>query len=71
MVFTTTRDIAEGEEITVSYSGGTWNLKANYGFTCRCDYCGSLSAAVAAYENQRPVPTKGEDRTRTDWEVGK
>merc|ERR1719203_1146388 len=55
MTVKTTRDVAGGEELTISYIGKPWSelakparrryLKQNYNFTCLCRACTQTSAA--------------------------
>jgi hypothetical protein len=59
MRVSTLRDIAEGEELTISYMGYSVKpalLKENYGFECDCPGC---SEGIAAEEERKRLDATG------------
>ncbi|RDW87432.1 hypothetical protein BP5796_03126 [Coleophoma crateriformis] len=66
MHFTTTKDVAKGEEITISYATNPDLLYEDYGFFCDCKACPTLSSGEK-FRRKCEVESKLRTELRRKW----
>jgi SET domain-containing protein len=59
MVFTTIADVAQGQELTISYCSVPNNLYKDYGFFCDCPGCTPADQAIKEWKIEEALREAG------------